>query len=85
MKYKIEIAPLADYYVVAVKDKDSDELKETFTINESGIDMLKLFCEGKDTENVAKEMANLYEAPLQLVAADVRAFAEKLRKKGIIP
>ena len=85
MKYKIEIAPLADYYVVAVKDKDSDELKETFTLNESGIDMLKLFCEGKDTENVAKEMANLYEAPLQLVAADVRAFAEKLRKKGIIP
>ena len=85
MKYKIEIAPLADYYVVAVKDKDSDELKETFTINESGIDMLKLFCEGKDTENVAKEMAKLYEAPLQLVAADVRAFAEKLRKKGIIP
>ena len=84
MKYKIEIAPLADYYVVAVKDKDSDELKETFTLNESGIDMLKLFCEGKDTENVAKEMANLYEAPLQLVAADVMAFAEKLRKKGIV-
>ena len=84
MKYKIEIAPLADYYVVAVKEKDSDELKETFTLNESGIDMLKLFCEGKDTEAVAKEMANLYEAPLQLVAADVMAFAEKLRKKGIV-
>ena len=84
MKYKIEIAPLVDYYVVAVKDKDTDELKDTFTLNESGIDMLKLFCEGKDTEAVAKEMANLYEASLQLVSADVVAFAEKLRKKGII-
>ena len=84
MKYKIDIAPLVDYYVVAVKDKDTDELKDTFTLNESGIDMLKLFCEGKDTEAVAKEMANLYEAPLQLVAADVMAFAEKLRKKGIV-
>ena len=84
MKYKIDIAPLVDYYVVAVKDKDTDELKDTFTLNESGIDMLKLFCDGKDTEAVAKEMANLYEAPLQLVAADVMAFAEKLRKKGIV-
>ena len=84
MKYKIDIAPLVDYYVVAVKDKDTDELKDTFTLNESGIDMLKLFCEGKDTEAVAKEMANLYEASLQLVSADVVAFAEKLRKKGII-
>ena len=84
MKYKIEIAPLVDYYVVAVKEKDTDELKDTFTLNESGIDMLKLFCEGKDTEAVAKEMANLYEASLQLVSADVVAFAEKLRKKGII-
>lgn len=84
MKYKIDIAPLVDYYVVAVKDKDTDELKDTFTLNESGIDMLKFFCEGKNTEAVAKEMANLYEAPLHLVSADVVAFAEKLRKKGII-
>ena len=85
IKYKIEIAPLVDYYVVAVKDKDTDELKDTFTLNESGSDMLKLFCEGKDTEAVAKEMANIYEVPLHLVIADVGAFAEKLRKKEIIP
>ncbi len=85
MKYKIETAPLVDYFVVAVKDKDTDELKDTFTLNESGIDMLRLFCEGKDTEAVAKEMANIYEVPLHLVIADVGAFAEKLRKKEIIP
>ena len=85
MKYKIEIAPLANYYVVAVKDKDTNELKETFTLNESGIDMLRLFCEGKDTKGVAEEIANIYETPLHLVTADVVAFAEKLRKKDIIP
>ena len=83
-KYKLEIAPLVDYFVIAVKDKDTDELVETFTLNESGVDMLKLFCEGKDTETVAKEMANIYEAPLQAVTADVMNFSEKLRKKGII-
>lgn len=84
MKYKIEIAPLVDYYVVAVKDRDTDELKETFTLNESGTDMLRLFCEGKDTEVVAKEMADIYEAPLHLVTTDVLTFEEKLRKKKII-
>ena len=85
MKYKIEISPLCDYNVVAIKDKNTDELKETFTLNESGIDMLRLFCEGKDTEAVAKEMAKIYEAPLHLVTADVVTFAKKLRKKEIIP
>lgn len=84
MKYKIEIAPLADYFVVAVKDKDTSELKESFTLNESGADMLKLFCQDKDVKEVAKEMAAMYEAPLDLVANDVERFADHLRKKGIL-
>lgn len=84
MKYKIEMAPLADYYVVAVKDKDTSELKETFTLNESGADMLRLFCEDKDVAEVAKEMAAMYEAPIDLVTKDVERFADNLRKKGIL-
>ena len=84
MRYKIEMAPLADYYVVAVKDKDTSELKETFTLNESGADMLRLFCEDKDVAEVAKEMAAMYEAPVDLVTKDVERFADNLRKKGIL-
>ena len=30
MNYKIDIAPLSDYFVVIVKDKKTDELKDTF-------------------------------------------------------
>lgn len=84
MKYKIDIAPLADYYVVIVKDINTDELKETFTLNESGADMLKLLCEGKDAESVAKEMAEMYNAPMDLVTKDVLVFKEKLSHKGIL-
>ncbi len=84
MSYIIETAPLTDYYVVAVKEKDTNDLKEVFTLNESGIDMLKLFCKGEDTESVAKKMADIYETSPDLVTADVKAFANKLRKKGII-
>ena len=84
MKYKIEIAPLLDYYVIAVKDKETGELVETFTLNESGTDMLRLFCQDKDAAAVAKEIAEMYEAPLELVTKDVFAFAEKLKNKGLI-
>ncbi|MBQ6202100.1 MAG: PqqD family protein [Prevotella sp.] len=84
MKHKIEIAPLLDYYVIAVKDKETDNLVETFTLNESGTDMLRLFCQDKDVTAVAQKMAEMYEAPLELVTKDVSAFAEKLQKKGLI-
>lgn len=84
MKHKIEMAPLADYYVIAVKDKETGELKESFTLNESGADMLRLFCEDKSPETVATEIAQMYEAPVEIVAKDVQAFAERLRQKGLL-
>lgn len=84
MKNKIEIVPLLDYYVIAVKDKETGELVETFTLNESGTDMLRLFCQNKDAAAVAKEIAEMYEAPLELVTKDVKSFAEKLQKKGLL-
>ena len=84
MKHKIEIAPLLDYYVIAVKDKETGELVETFTLNESGTDMLRLFCQDKDVSAVAQEIAEMYEAPLEQVTKDVTSFAEKLHKKGLI-
>ena len=84
MKYKIEIAPLVDYYVIAVKDKVTGELVDTFTLNESGTDMLNLFFQGKETPIVAKEIAEMYEAPIEEVINDVAKFAERLQKKGLI-
>ena len=84
MKYKIDIAPLADYYVVVARDKDTDELIETFTLNESGVDIMKLFIEKKDNKTIAKEIAEMYDAPLEIVTKDVNSFEEKLRKKGFI-
>lgn len=84
MKHKIEIAPLLDYYVIAAKDKETGEIVETFTLNESGADMLRLFCMDKDVATIAQEIAEMYEAPLELVSKDVSAFAEKLQKKGLI-
>ena len=59
MKKKIEILPLSDYYVVVVKD--TSELLETFTLNESGADMLKLFCQDKNEDEVAEIISTIYD------------------------
>ena len=84
MKYKIEIAPLVDYYVVAVKDKNTSELKDVFTLNESGADMLRLFCQDNDMETVAKEMSTIYDIPIDIAIRDVRKFTDYLGKKSLL-
>ena len=83
MKQIIEIAPLVDYYVVAVKDKLTGALVESFTLNESAADILRLICDGKDSETIAQEIADKYEAPLELITADVSKLIDKLRQKGL--
>lgn len=84
MKYKIEIAPLADYYVIAAKDKNTGKVVDTFTLNESGKDMLCLFCQNKDLTTITKEIAEMYDAPFEQVSKDVANFIEKLQKKDLL-
>lgn len=84
MKFRIEIEPLADHFVVAAKDWKTGELKETFTLNESGVDMLRLFCQGKDVDSISHEMSEMYDAPMEVISKDVRTFADRLVKKGFM-
>lgn len=84
MKYKVEIAPLVDYYVIATKDKETGTLVEIFTLNESGTDMLKLFCQERDISTVAKKIAEIYEVPIEQVIKDVTSFANNLKQKGLL-
>jgi hypothetical protein len=84
MKHKIEIAPLADYYIIAVKDKETDKLVDTFTLNESATDILKLFCQGKDTAAVTQVIAEMYDAPHEKVLKDVASIAKRLNSKGVL-
>ena len=82
---KIDILPLANNYVVVTRNKESGTVKDSFTLNETGADMLKLFMEHKDTIAVAQAIAEMYGAPLEDVKDDVTAFAETLREKGLFP
>ena len=81
MKYRIETAPLIDYYVIVVKDMETGELIEAFTLNESGKDILSLFCQGMDANAVAKKLSEMYDVPIEQVSKDVVEFAKRLNKK----
>ena len=39
--------------------------------------------EGKDITAVAQAIAEMYDAPLEMVTNDVTAFAETLKEKGL--
>lgn len=84
MKYTIEMAPLLDYYVVAVKNKVTGELKDVLALNESGAEILKLLSEGNDYKTVASILAEIYDVPSELVINDILMILEKLHSKGII-
>ena len=81
---KIDILPLADSYVVVARNKKNENIKESFTLNDTGADMLKLFMEGKDISAVAQAISEMYDARIEVVTDDVTAFAETLREKGLI-
>lgn len=81
---KIDVLPLADYYVVVTRNKESGKINESFTLNETGADMLKLFMEGKDITAVAQSIAEMYDAPIEMVTNDVTAFAKTLMAKGLL-
>ena len=84
MKYSIERAPLADYYVIAVKDKDTSNLVDTFTLNESAADILTLLCSGKDIKSVVEEIVKKYDAPVDIITKDVQRYAYILKEKNLI-
>lgn len=84
MKYKIELLPLADHYVAAVRDINTSKIKESFTLNEIGADILKLLAQDTDTTIVVQEIATKYEAPIDLITKDVLTFEKNLKKKGLL-
>lgn len=79
MKYQIELQPLADRFVVALKDPKTGNPVKVFTVNESAAEMIRLYREGKDTLSIAQTISDQYGIPLDSVHADVEALLGKLR------
>ena len=78
MKYRIEIAPLAGRYVVALKDPDTGDLVKTFAVNASAAEMLLLYRDGADVSAIASTLSDKYGVSADRVRADAEALLSNL-------
>lgn len=78
MKYQIEMQTLAGRYVVALKDPQTRDLVKVFTVNASAAEMIQLYRDGLDIENIARAISEKYGVPSSRVRTDAEALLKKL-------
>ena len=78
MKYEVNIAELADHFVIVLKDKETRQVKKAFTLNHLGTDILRAYMEDKPQDELAPELAERYKASLESMQQQVNRFYTEL-------
>ncbi|MBO7417851.1 MAG: PqqD family peptide modification chaperone [Bacteroidaceae bacterium] len=74
MKYKVEIAELADHFVVAFKEKDTLRVKKVMKLNRLGTDILRAYMEEVPQEELIPILANRYQSTIENMQIEVSKF-----------
>lgn len=80
MKYKVEIAPLGNHYVVAYKDPLTLKVKKAMTLNRLGADILKAFIDGVPRNELASILSQRYNATVEEMTDQVATFYSELQE-----
>ena len=83
MKYHVDIAELADHFVVIFKEKDTQKVKKAFTLNHFGTDILRAYMDGTPQAELAPILASRYNAPLERVQQEISRFYAELAVNNI--
>ena len=78
MKYEVNIAELADHFVVVMKDKDTRKVKKVFTLNRLGTDILRAYIEGMPQDELVTLLAERYKASVESMQQEVSTFYAEL-------
>ena len=78
MKYHVDIAELADHFVVVMKEKDTQKVKKAFTLNRLGTDILRAYMEDKPQAELAPMLANRYNASIERIQQEISRFYAEL-------
>ena len=78
MKYHVDIAELADHFVVIFKEKDTQKIKKVFTLNRLGTDILRAFMEGTSQDDLAPTLAERYNASQERIQQEISRFYAEL-------
>lgn len=78
MKYIVEIAELADHFVVVFKEKDTLKVKKVMSLNKLGTDILRAFMEGKTQDELVPLLAERYNTTHDEMEEQVSNFYSEL-------
>ena len=83
LKYDIAIQEVADKFVAVAKNGETEEVEKVFTLNETGVIILRALMEGADTSAIVSQLLTEYDVTPQEAETEVNAFIDMLKENGI--
>lgn len=83
LKYDIAIQEVADKFVAVAKNSETEEVEKVFTLNETGVIILRALMEGADTPAIVSQLLAEYDVTPQEAETEVNAFIDMLKENGI--
>ena len=78
MKYHVDIAELADHFVIVMKEKESQKVKKVFTLNHLGTDILRAYMADKSQDELTLVLAERYNVALERMQHEISRFYAEL-------
>lgn len=75
---------IAGSYVVVPVGENAIDFNGMINLNESGVFLWKILCEGSSEENLVKQLQEEYEVDEETASKDVKEFVQKLKEADIL-
>jgi len=83
LKYDIAIQEVADKFVAVAKNGETEKVEKVFTLNETGVIILRALMEDADTPAIVSQLLAEYDVTPQEAETEVNAFIDMLKENGI--
>ena len=83
LKFDIAIQEVADKFVVVARNGETEDVEKVFTLNETGVIILRALIDGADTTAIVSQLLAKYDVSPQKAEAEVNAFIDMLKENGI--
>ena len=83
LKFDIAIQEVADKFVAVARNRETEDVEKVFTLNETGVVILRALIDGADTTAIVSQLLAEYDVTQQEAEAEVNAFIDMLKENGI--
>ena len=83
LKYDIAIQEVADKFVAVARTGETEDVEKVFTLNETGVIILRALIDGADTSAIVGQLLAEYNVTPLEAEAEVNNFIDMLRENGI--